>query len=92
MSQSQEEIRFPTKRPFKEMDKLLDGNTVRQMQVRTRNDAILVDLPIEFKPRDLIPRIFTTPIKAVGVGISTTARLLGLRIVIGYNEETRKSK
>lgn len=82
MHEHQEEIRFPAKRPFKEMSKFLDGRTIRQLQVRTRKDEVLVGLPVQFNPQDLVPRIFAAPTKAVGFGISTFARLLGIRIVI----------
>jgi hypothetical protein len=92
MPQNQGEIRFPAKQPFKEMGKLLDGRTVRQLQVRNRKEAVLVDLPVEFNLRNFIPRVLTAPTKAVGVGISTIARLLGVRVVIDHNGERRKPK
>ena len=82
MSRDQEEIRFPAKHPFKEMGKLLDGKSVRQLQVRTRKEAVLVDLPFEFNPGSIIPKVFIAPTKAAGVGISTIAKILGVRIVI----------
>jgi hypothetical protein len=86
MSQDQEEIRFPAKNSFREMGKLLEVRTVKQLQVRTKKEAVLVNLPVEFNPRDFIPKVFISPTRAVGVGISTIARLLGVRVVVGYTD------
>ena len=74
------------------MGKLLDGRIVRQLQVRTRKESVLVNLPVEFTPGNYTPRIFTAPTKAVGVGISTLARLLGVRVVIDYKREMGKTE
>jgi hypothetical protein len=82
MSRDQEKIRFPAKHPFKEMGKLLDGKSVKQLQVKSKKEAVLVNLPVEFNPGSLIPKVFIAPTKAVGVGISTISKILGIRIVI----------
>lgn len=74
------------------MGKLLDGKSVRKVQVRTRKEEILVDLPIEFNPGEYIPKIFTVPTKAVGVWISTISRLLGVRVVVDHSKENRQAK
>lgn len=92
MSRDQEEIRFPAKHPIKEMAKLLDGKKVRHLQVRIKKEEILVDMPVEFNPQDFIPKVFIAPTKAVGVGISTIARLLGVRVVVDYTEGIWRSR
>lgn len=92
MAQNHDEISFPAQQPFKEMGKLLDGKTIRQLQVRTRKESILVDLTVEFNPGEYIPRIFTAPTKAVGIWISTISRLLGVRVVVDYSEENRQAE
>jgi hypothetical protein len=82
MSKSHREIKFPTEKPMKEMEKILDAASVDNIQIIDKKGADLLNVPARLNAGRRIPKTFKMPIKAAGFGVSIVAKLLGIRIIV----------
>jgi len=82
-----EEAKFPSKTPLKEMDKFINGGEINKIQISSKNGTSLINQPIEANPGKFIPRVFKMPVRAVGVGISTIAKIFGIQIKIDTSRD-----
>jgi hypothetical protein len=88
MSNPQDEIKFPTKRPMNEMGKLLDAPSLDNVRVTNNSDRTLVEAPVRGNIGGIIPKVFRTPFKALGFGVSVISKLLGVKVVMDSTKST----
>jgi hypothetical protein len=81
MSSTQKEYNYPTKKSMRKTGELIDSDGIQDIRITKENGSVLADLPIQASPNKLIPKVFRLPAQALGIGMSTIARMLGLKIV-----------
>jgi hypothetical protein len=81
MSQDNEKFTYPTKRSMRKTKDLLESGVIEDVQIQTKKGDVLGNLSLQTDAGMMIPRVFKIPAQAVGVGLSTIARLLQLRVV-----------
>jgi hypothetical protein len=91
MSNPQDEIKFPTKRPMNEMGKLLDAPSLDNIRVTNKRDRTLLEAPVRVDIGGMIPKVFKAPFKAIGFGVSVLAKLLGVGVVVDPTKVSERS-
>jgi hypothetical protein len=81
---------FPSKRSMKKTRDLLEAGEIEDVQLQTASGSVLANLSLHSDPGEMIPRVFRLPAQAAGVGISTVAKILGLKIVFNAKLDEEK--
>jgi hypothetical protein len=81
MSQDNEKFTYPTKRSMRRTKDLLESGVIEDVQIQTKKGDVLGNLSLQADAGKIIPGVFKLPAQAAGVGLSTIARILKLRIV-----------
>jgi hypothetical protein len=66
--------------------KEVKNSEIRHLKVTTGEDTKIIDTPIAFNLR-LIPRVFTTPLQAVGLVTSIFSRMTNTNITLEVNKD-----
>jgi hypothetical protein len=72
---------FPSKHPMKKMKDILEVREIRGVQVTENEGSVLFDLLLQSDIRKVVPKAFKLPVQALGVGISTVARIFGVKVL-----------
>ena len=92
MSSEPQNVKFPGKKPIRKMRQVIDSEELHGIQSTAADGDTLAELPIQMRPKNLVPRVFKIPAQTLGLGISTIARLFGLGVIFRTVPEVDEEK